>query len=721
MGRKRNIITLGERQKRRRIQNSILQHRQIATDSLLDAESVTIDGAHVASGQSIIDDSVSEYSDICRDIPSDNVAVHNEVSEMYAVNSSDECSQDPETPCDPKKSPSFDPCTVATVALNSHNDGNNSEQSSERVFSNLISKGIQKWLKYEKKVPHASVDRLLQILSEDFPSLPKSVKTICAKNSEEVSIQQWESSEYAYFNNWHLHVKHLIKLLHLNESASKVIHLSVNIDGIPLMNASSRYAATPILVQVLECPKKIFCAAIYCTNEMNAPHLPPIERFLAHFLQDVKLLQESLLIEGLEVLLGPFVCDAPMRAAFKGIVSHTGYYSCERCCQKGQYHDRTVVYPSLNNELRSDMSFRQRLHKKHHKSLVPTPLETMKCNMVTDFILDYMHCCLLGTMKRLLTRLRSTKSYQKKVHMSATARRKFDNKLHLCSQYLPDEFNRKLEGGISRLGQWKATEFRCFLLYCGIFVLSSTSVVEKNIYKNFLCFSIALKMLLCDGQDIATIDGLMTKFIEGSKAIYGKGFTTYNVHSMTHLSQDYLKWGKLDNVSCFPFETYLGSQIKSSVRSGYKPLQQICSNIVHVNSKPPDTRDTKISCKISNTICSFPEELCKCFKKLKIREKCCLTIKAHSVKNSCVMVKDGRIGHILEIHDFSSSIKVAVSFFEVVNNFFSEPLPSSKVGVYKCTQLSENMIWIPLSFIKSKMIIFPFHSSFVTEVLPNSI
>lgn len=83
----------------------------------------------------------------------------------------------------------------------------------------------------------------------------------------------------------------------------------------------------------------------------------PLDIFLTKFPYDVQLLQDSILSKGVTVILGPFICDAPMRSTDKGIVSHSGYHSCERCTQKGQYHDRTVVFPSCEAELRNDDSF----------------------------------------------------------------------------------------------------------------------------------------------------------------------------------------------------------------------------------------------------------------------------------------------------------------------------------------------------------------------------
>jgi hypothetical protein len=37
-----------------------------------------------------------------------------------------------------------------------------------------------------------------------------------------------------------------------------------------------------------------------------------------------------------------FCCDAPARCFLKGIVGHTGYFSCERCRVKGSWNGRVV-------------------------------------------------------------------------------------------------------------------------------------------------------------------------------------------------------------------------------------------------------------------------------------------------------------------------------------------------------------------------------------------
>ena len=47
---------------------------------------------------------------------------------------------------------------------------------------------------------------------------------------------------------------------------------------------------------------------------------------------------------------------------------------------------------------------------------------------------------------------------------------------------------------------------------------------------------------------------MLEKFVKGAKRLYGDGFISYNVHTLIHLPEDYITYGNLESVSCFPFE-----------------------------------------------------------------------------------------------------------------------------------------------------------------------
>ena len=74
--------------------------------------------------------------------------------------------------------------------------------------------------------------------------------------------------------------------------------------------------------------------------------------------------------------------------------------------------------------------------------------------------------------------------------------------------------------------------------------------------------------------NVEKVPELMVKFVQQAATLHGKGFVSYNVHTLVYLYDDYKRFGSSENDNCFSFESYLGV-LKNCVRSGYCPLQQI--------------------------------------------------------------------------------------------------------------------------------------------------
>ena len=121
------------------------------------------------------------------------------------------------------------------------------------VFSNELTSVLSSWLKSEKKVPHASVDRLLlDFRKKDF-DVPKSSKTLV---STEVTTTIMDSGQYFHSQNWMINMKCYAESFLKSELSSNVdkLNLMVNIDGLSLFNplSISKYTCYPILVKYFE-------------------------------------------------------------------------------------------------------------------------------------------------------------------------------------------------------------------------------------------------------------------------------------------------------------------------------------------------------------------------------------------------------------------------------------------------------------------------------------
>ena len=70
-------------------------------------------------------------------------------------------------------------------------------------------------------------------------------------------------------------------------------------------------------------------------------------------------------------------------------------------------------------------------------------------------------------------------------------------------------------------------------------------------------------------------------------------FAVYNVHGLLHLHEDVDHFNcSLNDISCFPFENYLGS-VKKMVRSAHNPVSQV---VTHLKTRKIVTKkvETKI-------------------------------------------------------------------------------------------------------------------------------
>ena len=661
---------LGKRQKKRRL-NSIWKN---VSESLVQNNHVEVENENVIEDnlESVASDSSTTMDfDLSVDDKNNNQTNDNNYSDetpevLDSISLLDRPSMS-ESQSDFNES-SSDQCDVSDVYENSACLNN---------CSDFLRNSLGNWIKNEKQVPHASLDRLLKELGEKF-DLPKSTKTLLG-NFCSYDITQMGDGEYLHFNNFLNDIRNLCSTANISNAS-----LIVNIDGVPLSNSFNvtKYHAYPILVHILEL-RKIVCAGIYCSSSFTSTSLPSPDEFLDKFISNIKLL---LLDQNFSTnfKLVAFCCDAPIRSYLKGIISHSGYDSCERCIVHGSYTDRTVILSETNCLLRSDESFKERRDASHHKEIALNVLELNEFPMVSGFILDSMHLCYLGVSKRIINRLLNCNITFKRSRISRSARSTVHNKLLEYQNFVPSEFNRKLEGGTKYIFRWKASQYRLFTLYIAIVLLNNKNLVPRNIYQNFLNYSLALRLLNSDDQyqNIEFIRVLLLNFVNGSAPIYGSSFICYNVHSLIHLPDDYLKFGNLSKITAFPFESYLGAHIKGAVRAGFKPLQQIGSHICQINQSPSKPIEnhalpTKI---IKNCIHENIEGIC--YKNLSIGNIIFKTDNAGS-NDSYVLLPDNSICKIIAIHKHIDTLIFKFSCFDKISDLFKIPTASSNFGIYK--------------------------------------
>lgn len=353
-------------------------------------------------------------------------------------------------------------------------------------------------------------------------------------------------------------------------------------DGVQLFKSSNQ-SFWPILLAVTSLPPGI---------RMNAENLilagvwqgtvkPPMDIILGHVLQKISRINTSGIpvhIPNLgrqknvrvQLLLGVF--DLPARAIATNFVQYNGKYSCIYCHDQGKHIAfRQLFLPDEDHEPRTELSISEHAKKAEEKGypvfgVKGESILSSHLDIVNAVPVDYMHAVLEGVSRRLLSTCLDTKNHVCRFYLGRVTK-EIDKRIRLIRP--PQEFRRSPRS-VSVMKQWKASEFRAWLLYYCIPVLSGILPADY-IYHLSLLVS-AMHILLGDAipsADIDTAHNLLLLFYRLTPQLYGTGICTANTHLLIHLSQFVHNWGPLWCYSCFGFESMNGHLRKSCHGTGY--------------------------------------------------------------------------------------------------------------------------------------------------------
>lgn len=144
---------------------------------------------------------------------------------------------------------------------------------------------------------------------------------------------------------------------------------------------------------------------------------------------------------------------------------------------------------------------------------------------------------------------------------------------------LPSEIDRPVRG-LNELAHWKGIEFQSYLLYVSIIVVKNF-FDDPKIFNHFLLYYCAIAICMRSDQPPANYevaDSMLKDFLINFKALYGIDHFSSNLHNLCHLVDDVKRFGPLNTISAYPFESKL-FVIKNLVRSGRLPLGQVANRI----------------------------------------------------------------------------------------------------------------------------------------------
>ena len=628
--------------------------------------------------------------------------------------------------------------------------GSSSTNSPDAVNESKFEKLISSWI-VENRISQGAANSLLQQLRgfkggiNNFNFLPNDCRTLL-HTKRKVNLTKMRGGNYFHFGMVeYFRGRQLQREGH--DADCSPIQLLINIDGLPLSRNSSSSSFWPIL-GLIKGEKTPFVIGVFhglkkpqCVNEFLTPF---VEEFIKirdaggidHDLRNGKTVKR-------EVKIIAVVCDAPAKCMATGTAGHTSkviklfnkeaifisFYpiifsttqvACSKCHTRGITYKKDseqrgrVVFHDHRAEPRTHLSFISRtdlVFHGHERSI----LEKIDIDMVQDIVLDYMHVVCLGVMRKLLKFWVKRDTKRNLIPLNFVQR--ISERLVFLRKKIPKNFAR-LPRSLLELANWKATEFRQFLLYTGPLVLKD--LLPEELFQHFLCFHTAIKLLSSntEGFNRSTVlnhcERLLFHFVSESPKLYGWHFLTYNVHSLLHLVGDVRRFGQLDNYSSFPFENYLQFLKKTLKTGSNQPLSSLVrrfSEISYVESIKE--RDPK--CNQPNKSIEMRKPHCDPFldgveidgagfEEAKIMR----WEFSRKSPNNCAFLTDGSI---IYIADFirSNDIEYLIGFaFESLSVF--DPVHSTTsnyTNTWHSLGLSNDIKSYPCQCVKSKGFVLP--------------
>jgi hypothetical protein len=165
----------------------------------------------------------------------------------------------------------------------------------------------------------------------------------------------------------------------------------------------------------------------------------------------------------IKVSFGAFICDSPAKTFILKLKGHSGFSSCTRCIQVGEYYLNRVCYPYCNfSAERSHESYVNKIYEEHHiGNTLSNLIKIPGLDVVNMFPLDYMHLVALGVVKKLILLWIHNGPVQTRI--PGRIINTLSTSLLNVKQFIPIDFSRKTRL-IQDVGRYKASELRFF--YC---------------------------------------------------------------------------------------------------------------------------------------------------------------------------------------------------------------------------------------------------------------
>lgn len=343
------------------------------------------------------------------------------------------------------------------------------------------------------------------------------------------------------------------------------------------------------------------------------PQKPNMKDFFLPFLKEMRAINENgglnfmhngKMYKFMPLLLG-CCCDLPAKKCVQEMTGPTGHFGCGFCLHPGISITPPDKKKSFVRYIKGTYKYRTHddivgiYSQLKNKSEAIAGVQSMSCliaapdfDLIEGFSIDYMHCVLIGIMKKLLDLWYETKNHTQPYYINKKNQTILNNRLLKIKTIF--EIVRKPRALSSR-HDFKANEMRGMLFYYLWFALDG--LLDRKYVAHFRLLSTSIYALSKENisSDTMLLSRLqLEEFADNFEVFYGKWNVTMNLHLLRHIPRAVEHLGPLWAQSAFAFEANNGS-IVSGVTGTKDIVHQIAWKYCVQHKISPDENQKKDS------------------------------------------------------------------------------------------------------------------------------
>lgn len=337
--------------------------------------------------------------------------------------------------------------------------------------------------------------------------IEQQLRKVINENWDEISFYPYSHDEVDVIKDIYDCIQYK-KIQKKYENKAKVLSLVCGADG--AVAASKSLWAIQLYQNYLKPSMRYVPQNVLCVAFFHESFKPKMKDFFFPLLNELKNINKAggLVFEKNKTkyrfmpIITHFVADLPAKVEIQGMISYNGYNACGYCFHPGVLiKQQTEKSKSIVRYVRREKIDELRSHEKvleiytklkRVRELIDG-IKEMSCmiascdfDLISGFGIDYMHCALLGVMRKCWSLWLESKNHDKPFYIKPKDQAVLSKRIVDIKPIT--EITRK-PGPISKRQDYKANELRTLLLYYLRYCL--VGLLNKRYVDHFQLFSFA--------------------------------------------------------------------------------------------------------------------------------------------------------------------------------------------------------------------------------------